>query len=145
MKTSSKVLGILLALTVILAPGVTQSIASEISQKVEASHLLDGRTYVGQKGGKGMPADRPDEFIFAEGRFRSTSCDPYGFGTGAYKATDVDGIITFEAVTQSPTHGEIAWRGAVSGDTLDATFIWTKERWYGNIRKEYWFKGRLKQ
>ena len=145
MRTLLKVLVIFLALTLVLVPGVTRSIASEISQNLETSYLLDGRTYVGQKGGKGMPADSPDEFIFTEGQFRSTSCDPYGFGPGAYKATADDGIITFEAVTQSPTHGQITWRGTVSGDKLDATFVWTMERWYGDIRKEYWFKGRLKQ
>ena len=34
---------------------------------VVSSHTLDGRTYFGQNGSKGKPADHDDEFIFKEG------------------------------------------------------------------------------
>jgi hypothetical protein len=141
MKTENTVMGVLLVLTAFLLSEMPASIAAE---PVQSSHLLDGRTYAGQNGSKGMPADHPDEFIFTDGQFRSLSCDPYGFGTGDYRATVTDGIISFEAITKSPSHGQIAWHGIVTGDTLDATFVWTKERWYWNTRKEYWFKGTLK-
>ena len=47
-----------------------------------SSHALDGKTYFGQNGSKGKPADHDDEFIFKEGMFRSTSCDQYGFTEG---------------------------------------------------------------
>jgi len=47
-------------------------------------------------------------------------------------------------VTKSPTHGEIAWKGIVEGDTAIVEFIWIKERWYWDTRKVYWFKGSLK-
>jgi hypothetical protein len=145
MKSYPKVLGVFLGLIVIVLSGATHSIAAETLQNQVESHLLDGRIYAGQNGSKGMPSDHDDELIFANGQFRSTSCDPYGFGAGTYKTTAIDGIITFEAITQSPSHGQIVWRGTVTGDTLDATSVWTKERWYWDIRKEYWFKGRLKQ
>ena len=112
---------------------------------VDPSHALDGKTYFGQNGSKGKPADHDDEFIFEQGMFRSTSCDKYGFDKGRYQTTATDGIIFFNAVTVSPSHGQIAWEGKVDGDTLDATFVWTKKRWYWDIRKEYWFKGKLKQ
>jgi hypothetical protein len=32
----------------------------------------------------------------------------------------------------------------MKGDSMEATFIWTKERWYWDVRREYWFKGDLK-
>jgi len=121
------------------------ALSSLAAETIVASHLLDGKSYVGQNGSKGMPAHHPDELIFANGQFHSTSCDPYGFGTGTYKTELSGGNVTFEAITQSPTHGQISWRGVVTGDTLDATMIWTKERWYWDTRNEYWFKGKLKQ
>jgi hypothetical protein len=131
------------ALVLMLMSSGPAAYAAEPAEPPAASHLLDGRTYAGQNGSKGMPADHDDTFIFANGTFHSTSCDPYGFGTGPYRATEADGVITFEAVTTSPTHGQITWHGTIRDDTLDATFVWTKERWYWDIRKEYWFKGKL--
>ena len=112
---------------------------------IVSSHLLDGRTYFGQNGSKGEPADHDDVFIFEEGMFRSTSCDEYGFTKGRYEATETDGVISFKSITVSPTHGRMAWEGKVDSDALEGTFVWTKERWYWDIRKEYWFKAQVKQ
>lgn len=109
------------------------------------STALDGRTYAGQNGSKGKPADHADEFIFSNGMFRSTSCDAYGFDSGPYQTEVVDGVTYFKAVTKSPSHGQMTWQGKVDGDSIDGTFLWTKERWYWDIRKEYWLKGKLKE
>jgi len=109
------------------------------------SAALDGRTYAGQNGSKGKPADHDDEFIFSNGMFRSTSCDAYGFESGPYQTELVDGVIYFKAITKSPSHGQMVWEGKVDGESIDGTFIWTKERWYWDIRKEYWLKGKLKE
>ena len=110
-----------------------------------SSHVLDGKTYFGQNGSKGKPADHDDEFIFKEGMFRSTSCDKYGFTEGQYETTEADGIIYFKAATASPSHGQMFWEGQIDGESLDGTFVWTKERWYWDIRKDYWYKAELKQ
>lgn len=113
----------------------------------ETSGILDGMTFVGNNGEKGREPD-PDEYeeiVFQSGLFRSVSCDPYNFSSSAYSTTVVGNTIHFEAVTESPTHGKIAWQGIVDGDTAEVTFIWTKERWYWDIRKEYWFRGTLKE
>ena len=112
---------------------------------IVSSHALDGRTYFGQNGSKGKPADHDDEFIFKEGMFRSTSCDQYGFTEGRYETTEADGILYFKAATASPSHGQMFWKGKIDGDSLEGTFVWTKERWYWDIRKDYWFKAALKQ
>lgn len=110
-----------------------------------SSHALDGKTYFGQNGSKGKPADHDDEFIFKDGMFRSTSCDKYGFTEGRYETTEAEGIIYFKAATASPSHGQMFWEGQIDGDSLEGTFVWTKERWYWDIRKDYWFKAALKQ
>jgi hypothetical protein len=116
-------------------------------QAEEASHLLDGMTFVGNNGEKGRELDpnEHEEIIFEKGRFRSVSCDPYNFGDSEYATTVVDDAIHFEAVTTSPSHGKIVWQGTVKGDTARVTFVWTKERWYWNTHREYWFEGKLKE
>ncbi len=112
----------------------------------EASHLLDGTAFVGKNGEKGKPLDpdEDEEMVFQNGQFTSVSCAPYNFGSGEYSTNLVGDRIHFEAVTESPTHGRIVWNGIVDGDTAEATFVWTKERWYWDSRREYWFRGTLK-
>jgi len=116
-----------------------------VADNLPSSAALDGRTYAGQNGSKGKSADHDDEFIFSNGMFRSTSCDAYGFQSGPYQTEVVDGIIYFQAVTKSPSHGQMTWEGKVDGESIEGTFIWTKERWYWDIRKEYWLKGKIKE
>lgn len=113
----------------------------------ELSHLLDGKVFVGNNGEKGgeLDPDEHEEIIFQNGRFKSVSCDPYNFDSSEYTATRVGNAIHFNAVTESPSHGKIAWQGVVEGDLADVTFVWTKERWYWDIRREYWFQGKLKK
>jgi len=112
----------------------------------EGSHLLDGKSFVGKNGEKGKAlADYEDEEItFVNGMFTSLSCVPYNFGSSPYRARVIDGKVQFDAVTFSPTHGKIAWSGVIDGDTADVVFVWTKERWYWDIHREYWFRGTLK-
>ena len=114
---------------------------------VELAHLLDGQTFIGKNGEKGQPLDpnENEEIIFERGRFRSVSCDPYNFGSSEYSAEVVGDSIHFEAVTLSPTHGKMVWKGIVKGNTAQASFVWTKERWYWNTRREYWFEGLRKE
>jgi len=113
----------------------------------EASNLLDGKAFVGKNGEKGhaLDPDEDEEIVFENGRFTSVSCEPYNFGSSEYSTTVVGDAIHFEAVTESPTHGKIAWQGIVEGDKAEMTFVWTKERWYWDTRKEYWFRGTLKK
>jgi hypothetical protein len=117
------------------------------SHSVESSHLLDGKAFVGNNGEKGraLDPDEHEEIVFENGLFRSVSCDPYNFDSSEYTATVVDDGIRFEAVTESPTHGTIAWQGVVRGKQADVTFVWTKKRWYWDIHREYWFRGSLKE
>ena len=108
--------------------------------------LLDGMTFVGINGeaGKPLDPDEHEELTFHDGLFTSISCAPYNFGSSPYTTRVKDNAIHFSAVTDSPTHGTISWQGVVTGDNAEVTFVWTKERWYWNTRREYWFRGTLK-
>ena len=110
------------------------------------SNLLDGKSFVGKNGevGQKLAEYEDEEIVFMDGLFTSISCEPYNFGSSPYTASLVDGKIHFSAVTESPTHGTIAWQGVIDGDRAEVTFVWTKERWYWDIRREYWFRGTLK-
>lgn len=118
----------------------TESTSSPFGS-VTPSHLLDGKTFVTQSGEKGKQASNKDTIVFRNGRFLSEGCKPYGFGDAPYQATDTGATVQFHAETHSPTHGTMVWDGTVKGDTIEATNIWTRKRWYWKIRKEYWYEG----
>jgi hypothetical protein len=109
--------------------------------------VLDGKTFLSEFGRKDAKTDGNDELVFKDGKFRSTACDPYGFGEGDYTATVNQEAITFEAETFSTSEGKIKWIGTVKGNTLKGSFAWHKlGKWY-RVNKapiEYWIKGDLK-
>ncbi len=113
----------------------------------DISNLLDGKTFIGFNGekGKDLDPDEEEEIVFEYGRFISTSCNKYNFADTPYSAVAVDDSIHFEAVTVSPTHGQIVWKGVVREDVAEVSFVWTKERWYWDTHREYWFRGSLKK
>lgn len=102
---------------------------------------LDGKTFVAQSGEKGKQAGSKDTIVFRNGRFLSEGCTPFGFGDAPYRATVDGAAIRFHAETRSPTHGTMVWDGIVRGDAIEGTYLWTRERWYWNIKREYWYKG----
>ena len=110
-----------------------------------SSNLLDGMTFVAQSGEKGKKASNKDTIVFRDGRFISEGCTPWGFGDAAYKAGIEGAGIRFHAQTVSPTHGTMLWDGLVRGDAIEATSIWTRDRWYWKMKKEYWYRGQLKK
>jgi hypothetical protein len=38
----------------------------------------------------------------------------------------------------------MVWDGTVKDNAIEATSVWTRERWYWKIKKEYWYRGQLK-
>jgi len=90
---------------------------------------LDGKSFVGSTGPQGKAADGKETIVFADGRFRSLACDPYGFGDADYTTTTAaDGALRFHAVTKSAKQGTIEWDGVVRAGKLDATFVWTTKK-----------------
>ena len=124
---SCVVLGLCLAGAVALAAG-------------EPKGALDGKTFVGETGEKGKTAAKMenDTLQFANGKFRSSACDPYGFTEAPYTATTAaDGSIQWTSEATSSKEGRILWKGTVKGDALTGTFTWTKA---GQAPIEYWVK-----
>jgi hypothetical protein len=107
-----------------------------------AAGVLDGKTFVADTGEQGKKADSKDEVSFRDGNLRSKACDSYGFGDGAYTTMNHGGATMFHAKTESAKEGTIEWGGMVSGDSIDATFVWTKP---GQKAITYWIKGTLKK
>lgn len=110
---------------------------------------LDGRVFVGDAGEKGKAADEKGDVItFAAGMFHSSSCDQYGYGKGAYRASAAAGGTTFEAETRSEKDGRLVWKGTVTGDSIEGTFIHYRKGWLLNPNPEpveHWFKGQAKR
>ena len=123
-------------------PGVVGATAPPSA--VTALRSLDGMTFVAQSGEKGKQASKMDTFVFKNGRFLSETCTPYGFGDAPYQSTVDGATVRFHAETHSPTHGKMIWDGIVKDNAIEATSVWTRERWYWKIKKEYWYRGQLK-
>jgi hypothetical protein len=88
---------------------------------------LDGRSFHGVVLEAGKTAGDADTLIFAAGRFRSTACDRYGYGDGAYQARDEGDRIVFDAETESPRWGRLRWQGAIRGKRLDGTLTMVRD------------------
>jgi hypothetical protein len=104
-------------------------------QTDRAAQTLDGRSFHGVVLEAGHTAGDADTLIFDGGRFRSTACDRYGYGDGAYRASrDADGI-SFTAETESAQYGRLRWHGTVRGARLDGTLQMVRD---GAVIVEKW-------
>lgn len=113
---------------------------------VKNTGLLDGKVFIGTVGFKGGEANGEDEVIFQNGEFISIACMKWGFGPAPYTASREGDKVVFKAVMQSSKHGHITWYGQVKDDKLEATYIWTKKRWYWfDAHEESWLKANLKK
>jgi hypothetical protein len=124
---------------------VALSAAKRVEVASAASGVLDGKKFVGPTGEKGKKVHHEDVLSFSDGTFTSSECFQYGFKGGPYTAIVEGDSIHFQAVTDSPTHGKMEWKGTLKDGTLDVTYTWTKERWLWTTFREYWFKGSLKE
>jgi hypothetical protein len=88
---------------------------------------LDGRTFDGVVIERGKTSGDADTIIFKNGRFRSTACDQYGYGDGAYTASRSGESIAFEAQTESPQYGKLLWKGVVTGKKLDGSMTMIRD------------------
>ena len=88
---------------------------------------LDGRTFDGIVLEAGKTDGDADSLIFINGRFRSTACDRYGYGDGAYTARRDGDRIVFAAETTSPKYGSLRWHGTVTGRRLDGTLTMVRD------------------
>ena len=109
------------------------------------SGVLDGKTFVGQSGKMGKEASEEDEIRFQNGKLFSVGCAEWGFNESDYTVKIEGDKIYFESEMLSPKNGKIVWSGKVRGNTIEATYVWTKKRWYWkDAHQEKWLKGSLK-
>ena len=92
-----------------------------------ATNLLDGRRFDGVVLERGKTSGDADTLIFERGRFRSTACDRYGYGDGAYSATVQGETVSFAVETESPKYGQLRWKGVVNGERLDGSFVMVRD------------------
>lgn len=100
---------------------------SAVSAQPTLSHLLDGRRFDGIVLECGKTAGDADTLSFEGGRFRSSACDRYDYGDGAYTAHESAGGIVFESETESPKYGQLRWRGVVNGARMNATLTMVRD------------------
>jgi hypothetical protein len=112
------------------------------SGTLAAAGSLDGKTFSVQMGKKGKSAGNPDDLIFADGTFRSTACDKYGFTAAAYEAKQDGDKTTFTATAKSAKQGTMVWTGTVQGDAVSGEASWNRVR---RQPVRYWFKGSTKK
>ena len=97
--------------------------------------MLDGRNFGGVVLKCGETSGDADTLTFKDGRFRSSACDPYGYGDGPYTATRSGETIAFEAETESAQYGKLLWKGVVRGPRLDGTMTMVRD---GQATGEKW-------
>lgn len=91
------------------------------------AQALDGRRFDGIVLEPGKTSGDADTITFERGRFRSSGCDRYGYGDGAYTASESAGEIRFDAETESPKYGKLLWRGVVRGARLDGMLTMVRD------------------
>ncbi|NQT92776.1 MAG: hypothetical protein HQ559_08445 [Lentisphaerae bacterium] len=101
------------------------------------SHELDGQSFTVKvmKDGK---FETEDTLIFADGTFRSTACDRYGYGKAAYETTGTGKAMTFKAASASPKYGVNHWTGTIKGNKAKGGFAWKSD---GKTVGSYTFSG----
>ena len=112
--------------------------AAESGATSAAWSPVDGKNFLGEMlSGEGKVLTSQEKLVFKNGRFASEACRKFGFGDGPYWLRMEDGKIQFIAETVSPDNGTMHWKGTITGDQVDASFVWTKKRWYWTIEREF--------
>lgn len=112
------------------ASGSEQSVAHDSEWKgalaKQPTNALDGARFEVQlvEAGKSGEGD-PDVLEFAGGRFHSTACDAYGFGSGVCTVTETGETIEFTSLCTNPAGDRNEWHGIVRGDAIEGAFTWT--------------------
>ncbi len=102
---------------------------------------LDGKTFEGVVGESSQPDRvRPDKFVFASGKFKSSVFSGLGYGAGNYTASNDGAAVRFEARSLHKNGGSAKWDGMVFRGDIEGS-VTVLER--GEPERRSWFKGRL--
>jgi len=116
-------------------------VADDSGPPQSSDGLLDGKWFGGDWGHADKPGQTNDIVEFEGGQFSSKCCARFGFVPAPYEAERVGDAIRFSAVTQSPTHGTMVWRGTVHDGQVEATVQWRREQFLWTHENQFWFKG----
>jgi hypothetical protein len=106
-----------------------------------AINVLDGKTFTGEIVPVGKASGRAEDFVFADGKFRSKVCLHWGFKPGPYWVRMENGQVHFRARLTSVENGVMTFRGDVAGSRIYAEVDWVKPRWYWTIERQFRFQG----
>jgi len=108
-----------------------------------ADDSLDGKTFSVKLSEQGKVDEATnDELIFKDGTFFSADCEQYGFSSASYKTKSKGDTTLFVSTLVSDKEGKAEWEGAVKGDEITGTFIWSKE---GQNPIIYSYEGSIKK
>lgn len=114
--------------------------SSDPNDRTQLLSVLDGQAFKGEVGESNAPSFSDDVWVFEEGVFASKACRKCE--TGEYWLRSENGGIRFRAETVCPgTGAALVYTGLVRNDRIEGTFTWTRDRWYGDIEKRFWFEG----
>jgi high-affinity K+ transport system ATPase subunit B len=127
----------------LLVLAVCLSIISASQNVAFADDSLDGKSFLVKLSEHGKKDEATnDELIFKDGTFFSADCEQYGFSPASYKTMSKGDTTLFESTLMSDKEGKAEWEGAVKGDEISGTFIWSKE---GQEPIIYSYKGSIKK
>ena len=106
-----------------------------------ASASLDGRSFRGEiRDEKGVVRFQ-DVMTFRDGIFRSEKCKELGFDDVRYWTRVEGDAVHFLIESANPEAGKIVLNGKIRGAQAQWSGVWSKERWYWNIRRDISFSG----
>lgn len=115
--------------------------SSDLHDRTQLLSVLDGQVFKGEIGDNNEPPFSEDVWIFEEGKFASKACRECRKNN--YWLRSENGGIRFRVETDCPDTGAtLVYTGLVKDDRIEGTFTWTRDRWYGDIEKKFWFEGK---
>lgn len=112
------------------------------SASVALKHGLQGARFVGSLRVEHQTVTDKEVLTFKDGEFSSSVCLKYGYPPAPYWVRRSGDGLHFLATLRNPENGTIRFKGVFDGETMRATALWTKERWYWTIEQTLVFTGR---
>ncbi|MCU7873056.1 MAG: hypothetical protein KZQ91_09965 [Candidatus Thiodiazotropha sp. (ex Lucinoma borealis)] len=109
---------------------------------IPENNPLDGSQFHGLTGELGKGDHHKDTITFKNGQFRSLDCEDLGFEPAPYSVKKIGDSYHFTSTLLSTDRGKLEWEGSILGDNAEAKFRWLHKRWYWNIDRQYWFRGK---
>lgn len=126
MRSSTKLVLSLALVSLVACKSESDVSSSHMSRASTSTSMLDGRMFdVRLNDAKG---GEKDTLSFANGRFHSSACDAYGFGSGAYTTSAGGDGLEFHATCKNDAGDVNDWRGTIRGDRVEGSFTWTPAR-----------------